>query len=43
MSDAEVLAALAKDGKLVKRPIVDAGKFVLVGFNEEAYRAKFKR
>ena len=43
MSEAEVLAALAQDGKLVKRPIVDAGKFVLVGFNEDAYRDKFKR
>jgi arsenate reductase len=42
MSDAEVLAALAKDGKLVKRPIVDAGKFVLVGFNEDAYAAAFR-
>ena len=37
MSDAEALAALAADGKLVKRPIVDAGKSVLVGFREEAY------
>ena len=39
MSDAEALAALAKDGKLVKRPIVDLGKTVLVGFDEEAYSA----
>jgi arsenate reductase len=38
MSDAEALTALAADGKLVKRPIVDAGGgTVLVGFNEEAY------
>ena len=37
MSDAEALASLAKDGKLVKRPIVDAGKTVLVGFDEDAY------
>lgn len=37
MSDAEALAALAADGKLVKRPIVDAGKTVLVGFDEDAY------
>ena len=43
MSEADVLAALAKDGKLVKRPIVDAGKFVLVGFNEDAYASKWKR
>ena len=37
MSDAEALAALAADGKLVKRPIIDAGKTVLVGFDEDAY------
>jgi arsenate reductase len=37
MSDAEALAALAEDGKLVKRPIVDTGKTVLVGFDEQAY------
>lgn len=38
MSDAQALAALAADGKLVKRPIVDAGKTVLVGFDEDAYQ-----
>jgi arsenate reductase len=37
MSEAEVLSALSKDGKLVKRPIVDAGDVVLVGFDEAAY------
>src|SRR5688572_6766285 len=37
MSEAEALAALAKDGKLIKRPIVDTGKAVLVGFDEAAY------
>jgi arsenate reductase len=37
MSDAEQLRALAADGKLVKRPIIDAGKTVLVGFDEDAY------
>ena len=41
MSEAEALAALAKDGKLVKRPIVDAGKTVLVGFDERAYADAF--
>jgi arsenate reductase len=41
MSEAEALAALAKDGKLVKRPIVDTGKAVLVGFDEEAYAQQF--
>jgi arsenate reductase len=37
MSEAEALAALAADGKLIKRPIVDTGKAVLVGFDEAAY------
>lgn len=37
----ELLAALAKDGKLIKRPIVDTGKVVLVGFDEKAYAATF--
>ena len=41
MSDAEVVAALAKDGKLVKRPVVVAGARVLVGFDEAAYDAAF--
>jgi arsenate reductase len=38
MSESEALAALASDGKLIKRPIVDTGKTVLVGFDEAAYR-----
>ena len=37
LSEADALAALAKDGKLIKRPIVDTGKTVLVGFDEAAY------
>ncbi|MCC6620961.1 MAG: Spx/MgsR family RNA polymerase-binding regulatory protein [Deltaproteobacteria bacterium] len=37
MSDADKLAALAADGKLVKRPIFDAGDAVLVGFDEAAW------
>jgi arsenate reductase (glutaredoxin) len=37
LSESEVLSALSKDGKLVKRPIVDAGDVVLVGFDEAAY------
>lgn len=40
MSEAEQLAALSKDGKLVKRPILDAGSFVLVGFDPKAYAEK---
>jgi arsenate reductase len=42
LSDAEALSALAKDGKLVKRPIVDKGNTVLVGFDEKAYAAAFR-
>jgi len=41
MTEREALAVLAADGKLVKRPIVDAGKAVLVGFDEERYRGLF--
>lgn len=37
MSERELLTELAKDGKLVKRPILDAGSGVLVGFDESAY------
>jgi len=37
MSDDEQLAALAADGKLIKRPIVVAGDTVLVGFSAERY------
>ena len=37
MSDDEKLAALAADGKLVKRPILDVGDRVLVGFREAEY------
>lgn len=37
MSDAEMLAALAADGKLVKRPIFDLGAEVVVGFDGEAW------
>lgn len=41
MSESEALAALARDGKLIKRPIVDTGKAVLVGFDEAAYAKTF--
>ncbi len=37
MDDKAQLAALAADGKLVKRPILDTGKAVLVGFSEAAW------
>jgi len=41
MTDAAVVDALAKDGKLVKRPVVVAGKNVLVGFDAEQYESTF--
>ena len=37
LSDDDALAALAADGKLVKRPILDTGKSVLVGYDETAW------
>lgn len=40
LSETELLTALSKDGKLVKRPILDAGSFVLVGFDPNAYAEK---
>ena len=39
MSDEEVIALLASDGMLVKRPVLVKGDTVLVGFNEEAWKA----
>lgn len=41
MSDDEALSALAADGKLIKRPIVDTGNQVLVGFKEAEYADVF--
>ena len=41
MSDDAVRAALAADGKLVKRPVLIAGDRVLVGFRPEGYAALF--
>lgn len=37
MSDGEALDALAADGKLIKRPILDGGDYALVGFDEDRY------
>ena len=37
MSESEQLDALAADGKLIKRPLLDAGATALVGFREDAY------
>ena len=42
LTDAQMFAALAADGKLIKRPLIDNGKDVIVGFNEDAYEAKLK-
>lgn len=39
--DEEILRWLTQDGKLVKRPVVVAGKKVLVGFDEEQYAKTF--
>ena len=40
-TDAQLAAWLAKDGKLVKRPVVVVGSKVLVGFDEAAYAEQF--
>jgi len=37
LDTASAAAALAADGKLIKRPLVDASERVLVGFKEEAW------
>ncbi len=37
MSDTQLIDALSKDGKLVKRPLLVDGKRVLVGFDAAAY------
>ena len=37
MSDDEMLALLASDGMLVKRPLLIGGDFVLVGFKESEW------
>jgi arsenate reductase len=43
MSESEAMAALAADGKLIKRPLVDAGDAVLVGFDEARFNVAFDR
>jgi arsenate reductase len=37
MADSELIAALSRDGKLVKRPVLVDGDRVLVGFDAVAY------
>ncbi|HVK71735.1 MAG TPA: arsenate reductase family protein [Kofleriaceae bacterium] len=39
MTDAQVVAALAADGKLIKRPLVVGDGVALVGFREEEWAA----
>lgn len=41
MSEEEMLRLLSTDGMLVKRPILVGDDFVLVGFKENEWRAKF--
>ena len=42
MSEDEMLALLASDGMLVKRPLVIGENFVLVGFKEAEWSASLK-
>ena len=42
MTEAEMLALLATDGMLVKRPLVIGDDFVLLGFRENEWEAKLK-
>lgn len=42
MSNAEAYAALAADGKLIKRPLVDANGTTLVGFDDAAWAAHLR-
>ena len=41
MSEADCYAALAADGKLIKRPLLDTGATVRVGFKEAEYADTF--
>ncbi len=38
MTDADAFAALAKDGKLIKRPLVVGDRLALVGFDEGVWK-----
>lgn len=42
MSDEEQISLLASDGMLVKRPLLVADRFVLVGFREAEWEEKVK-
>jgi arsenate reductase len=39
LSEREILALLAGNGRLIKRPLVSDGKHATVGFNEERFVA----
>ena len=41
MTEAQAIEALAQDGKLIKRPVIAGEGFVLVGFDEAAYKQAF--
>ena len=41
-SKEELIARLAKDGKMIKRPVVVTDSHVLVGFDEAVYAAAFE-
>jgi arsenate reductase (glutaredoxin) len=41
MTDAQLIDAMTRDGKLVKRPVVVDGSRVLVGFDADAYADTF--
>jgi len=41
MTEEQALDALARDGKLIKRPVVLGSDFALVGFDEAAYDSRF--
>src|SRR3954465_4942189 len=42
MTESEALDALAKDGKLIKRPLVLGKGFALVGFDPAAYEEQLR-
>lgn len=42
MTDAQAFAALAADGKLIKRPLALGDGVALIGFDEAAWRAALR-
>lgn len=41
LSSREILALLASNGRLIKRPLITDGKRATVGFNEEQFTARW--